>query len=224
MELTKQIRDFIAENPNCNFYDIAAKAGLPSSTTCGEIWDALDILSDGDGILIEGGENEETFRIRPGAECFVEAVQDITINVYQELYNKMEEPDSRALLQDIRIWAHEFENWWWSLKESDRDRIGYFEAIDSFCQALLTPNNGISRDSNIQEFTARAMSAEFYDKGWGHLIHDLNMARESAFAKIREWADEFWSEYNDRNVLDDLEEGASYYDKVDAFLRDKISQ
>lgn len=229
MELTKQIRNFIAENPNCNFNDIATKAGLPGSTTCGEIWESLDRLADGDcalydRIVIDGDENKETFRLRPGSQCFVEAVQDITVNVYQELYNKMEEPDSRALLQDIRIWAQEFEAWWWSLKESDRDRIGYFEAIDSFCQALLTPNNGISRDSNLQEFTARAMSHEFCDKCWDVLFYDRNMGREAAFAKIREWADEFWSEYKDRNVLDDLEEGASYYDKVDAFLRDKISQ
>lgn len=218
MELKKQIRNFIAENPNCNFNDIATRAGLPGDTTCGEIWDALNLLAD-DNILIEGEENKETFRIKPGASCYVEAVQDITINVYQELYDKMEEPDSRALLQDIRIWAQEFEDWWWSLKESDRDRIGYQEAIDSFSDALLTPNKGITRESNSQEFTARV-----YDKCWGHLTVCLKMARESAFAKIREWADEFWSEYKCRNVLDDVVDGVSYYDKVDAFLTEKISR
>ena len=66
---------------------------------------------------------------------YVEAVQDITVNCYEPLYENME--DSRAVLATIRAWATEFEDWWWSLSEEEQDRRDYLLSIDKFCERHL---------------------------------------------------------------------------------------
>lgn len=226
MDIAKTIRNYIAEHPNCNFSDIATKAGLPSTTPANQIWRHLRELADEDGvsyniILIEGEEGKETFRLRPGTACYIECVQDITIQCYQKMYADMDEPDHAQLLQDIRIWAQEFEDWWWNLPESHRDDIGYWDAIDKYCDRLLKGNHaGITRESNLQEFTAIAVEHNILsDK----LMGEKNLSREDAFAQIRSWADKFWEEYKDINVFEDIREGISYYDRVDAFIKKQIS-
>ena len=80
----------------------------------------------------------------------------------------------------------------------------------------------IRRESNLQEFTADAICREHYDDCYGYMLDELNMSREDAFAKIREWADEFWADYSHRNIFDEFLDGASYYDLVDAFIDKKV--
>ena len=59
----------------------------------------------------------------------VEAAQDITINCYEELYGY--ENNHTAVLEQIRRWAKEFEEWWQSMDEEERE--DYWESIDEFC-------------------------------------------------------------------------------------------
>ena len=218
MELKKEIRNYIAEHPNCKFYDIVA-SGRTGSATCGEIWDALKDLSNSSGydrILIEGTKDQETFRLAPGRNCYVEAVQDITIQCYKKLYDQMEDPDHAHVLDEIRVWAKAFEDWWWNLPESTREECGYWEAIDAFCGRLL--GEGKSRDSNLQEFTAILIQSGYFSD---ELTGKQDLSREEAFSVIREWADEFWDSYKDVDAMEDVIGGRSYYDRVDMFIKEK---
>ena len=222
--ITTIIRNFIAEHPNYKFADIAHDSDLPGDVTCGEIWKELRELADPecntrDRILIEGEEDHETFRLRPGDACYTECVQEITIQCYKKLYDRMDELDHVQILRDIRRWAQEFEDWWWQLPESTREDANYWDAIDTYCASLL--GERITRESNLQEFTADAICREHYDDCYGYMLDELNMSREDAFAKIREWADEFWADYSHRNIFDECLDGASYYDLVDAFIDKK---
>lgn len=217
----KLIRNYIAEHPNCNFIDIATEAGLPKATTCGEIWAVLDELSelkDGwDAILVEGTPAHNTFRLKPGSNCYVEAVQDITIQCYQKMYDRMEEPDHVQLLQDLRALAQEFEDWWWNLPESERDERGYWESIEAFAEKRLHEEE-YTRDTNLQEFTASAVNHAV--GAYDHMSNVLNMSRPQAFLEIQKWADEFWDQYKDHKYTGE----ESYYDLVDKFLLKKMSQ
>lgn len=61
----------------------------------------------------------------------VEAVQDITINCYEELGRYKN--NHVETLVEIRRWAKEFEKWWQSMDEEEREKKGYLESIDKFC-------------------------------------------------------------------------------------------
>lgn len=138
--LSSQIKFFIWEHPGCTFLSIAGDFDPSKRITCGEIWKAIDELRDEKEILIEGEGYNETFRIRPGDNCMVEAIQDITINAYERLYASREDPDSREVLSELREWAKEFEDYWWNLPLSKQASIGYLEAIDDFCEKKLSGN------------------------------------------------------------------------------------
>lgn len=218
--MIKTIRNYIAEHPNCTFIDIAQGSGVTGSTPCGEIWRVLRDLADPDAsddvaILIEGEENRETFRLRPGAECHAECIQDMTVNCYETLYDRS--GDSREVLSTIRGWADDFFKWWWNLPESEREERGYMESIDAFAERKLHKDE-YTRDTNLQEFTASAVNHAV--GAYDHMSNVLNMSRPQAFLEIQKWADEFWDQYKDHKYIGE----ESYYDLVDKFLLKKMSQ
>lgn len=59
----------------------------------------------------------------------VEAIQDLTINCYKDLYH-CDMDDHTMTLSELRTWGVEFEEWWQSLSEDEQ--YDYLDAIDSF--------------------------------------------------------------------------------------------
>lgn len=64
-----------------------------------------------------------------------ETIVDLTANCYSKLIVKYE--DSRVVVETIKAWADEFEDWWEGMSDDDRDRIDYLEAIDDFSERHL---------------------------------------------------------------------------------------
>lgn len=60
----------------------------------------------------------------------VEAIQDLTWVFVDSLHPYYE--DSRETLDTIRDWGIEFERWWQSLTEDDKDKTDYFTEIYNF--------------------------------------------------------------------------------------------
>ena len=65
-------------------------------------------------------------------ERYAEVVFDLTANCFGKLMEKHE--DSRYVLEIIKSWAHEFEDWWNDQPEYSHD---YIEAIDKFAEEHL---------------------------------------------------------------------------------------
>ena len=65
-------------------------------------------------------------------ERYAEVVFDLTANCFGKLMEKHE--DSRYVLEIIKKWAHEFEDWWNAQPQYAHD---YIEAIDKFAEDHL---------------------------------------------------------------------------------------
>lgn len=59
----------------------------------------------------------------------VEAIQDLTINCYKDLYS-LEMEEHTSTLSELRNWGVEFEEWWQSLNEDEK--YDYWDAVDNF--------------------------------------------------------------------------------------------
>lgn len=87
----------------------------------------------------------------------VEAVQDITINCYEELYEYM--PNHTATLEQIQSWAKEFEEWWQSMDEEEREKKDYWESIDEFsCKKM--------RENRYKEIRGKLSTVQTAMEGW----------------------------------------------------------
>ena len=64
-----------------------------------------------------------------------ETIIDITVNVYWPLLKKYE--DSRSVVETIKAWADEFEDWWDSLSEDEQYSKDYLTSIDDFSERHL---------------------------------------------------------------------------------------
>lgn len=215
MEDKQIIRDYIAEHPDCSYLNIL---DAPEVADFGikRIKSALQEL-EASGII----QSEcETYRIRPGNQCYAEAVQDLTLNCYQAMYDRMPEPDSRIVLQEIRSWARRFEDWWWGLKESERDRRGYLETIDAFGDILIGKDLFITWESNLQEFTSKAFEPAVRN----YLSVQKMLSREEVFTLVRGWAEEFWGRHYYGDPLELLASGRSYLSDVSDFFNAKIKE
>jgi len=154
-----------------------------------------------------------------------ESIQEITLYAWPIVWadNKYDK-DSRVVLEMLRDWAEEFENWWLSSTEAYKDTHDYLDEIEKYAElksreyirSIADPFEGPDRDSNLQEFTSQC--------NIGDMMSTLDISREDAFKKIREWADEFWIGYTSRDAFEDYKAGLSYYDLVDEFLAKKIAQ
>lgn len=162
-----------------------------------------------------------------------EAIQEVTLAAWPIVWadNKYDQ-DSRDVLEMLRDWAEEFETWWQSHDEDWIDDHDYVEEIwkytdlksKAYVRKLDDVIEGPGRTSNLQEFTALATDRAHYDSFFGYLMGERNMSREDAFKLIREWADDFWFKYVDRDVFEDYKTGMSYYDLVDKFIAEKLAE
>ena len=59
----------------------------------------------------------------------VEAIQQLTLNCYKDLYS-LEMEDYASTLSELRNWGVEFEEWWQSL--NDDEKYDYLGAVDNF--------------------------------------------------------------------------------------------
>ena len=163
-----------------------------------------------------------------------EAIQEVTLAAWPVIWadNKYDQ-DSRNVLETMREWAEEFETWWQSHDEDWICEHDYVEEIDKYtdlkCKEYLRDlcdridDDTFSQWSNLQEFTALAVSKEHYDTFFGFLFNERNMSREDVFKLIREWADEFWFSYSARPAFEVYKAGMSYYDLVDQFISAKLA-
>lgn len=156
-----------------------------------------------------------------------EAVQEVTLAAWPVIWadNKYDQ-DSRYVLETLRYWAEEFENWWLSKDQDYIDTHDWLEAILAFtdirCKEYLRAfgdvvDGDVTRDTNLQEFTSKCIE----DSVWHVLFFDKNMSRKQCFALIRTWADDFWNDYCKRDAFEDYKNGKSYYDLVDEFILKK---
>ncbi len=66
-----------------------------------------------------------------------ETVQYITIDAWPAIYGKDNEHDldSRDVLEEFRHWGEEFEKWWMSLPEADREyNLDYQIEVEKFTE------------------------------------------------------------------------------------------
>lgn len=162
-----------------------------------------------------------------------EAIQEVTLAAWPVIWadNKYDQ-DSREVLETLRDWAEEFENWWLEHDEDWIDDHDYVEEIwkytdlksKAYVRKLDDVIEGPDRANNLQEFTAFAVCRENYDHVFGYMMEKLRMTREQALDKIRKWADDFWFKYVDRDVFEDYKNGVSYYDLADEYLRDAVTK
>lgn len=61
---------------------------------------------------------------------YLETVQYITADCYQQLYEK--ENDCRLVFSIIHLWAMDFEKWWWSLTEEEREEKDFIISLEEF--------------------------------------------------------------------------------------------
>lgn len=158
-----------------------------------------------------------------------ESVQEITLYAWPIIYadNKYDQ-DSRDVLMTLREWGEEFENLWINKDGDYKESHEWIEELWKFadirCQEYLrnigAEDDKFNRDMNLQEFTAEAISKSV----WHILFFDKNYDRSECFKIIREWADKFWEDYQERDVYADYEAGLSYYDLVDEFLDKKADE
>ena len=154
-----------------------------------------------------------------------ESIQEITLYAWPIVWadNKYDK-DSRSVLEMLRDWGEEFEDWWMSHDENWKDDHDWLEEVwryaelksREYVRSVADPFVGPDRDSNLQEFTVQC--------NFGDMMSALDISREEAFKKIREWADEFWAGYTERDAFEDYKAGLSYYDLVDKFIAEKIAQ
>lgn len=64
-----------------------------------------------------------------------ETIIDITVNCYTPLVIKY--IDSRLVVEIIKAWADEFEDWWDSLSEDEQYSKDYLMSIDDFSERHL---------------------------------------------------------------------------------------
>lgn len=163
-----------------------------------------------------------------------ESVQEVTLAAWPVIWdNNKYDQDSRVVLEVMRDWGEQFENWWIGHDDDWIDSHDYVEEIwkytDLKCKEYLRNINAsaegseLNRESNIQEFTALAVDRSHYDNFFGYLMGEKSMSREEGFKVIRDWADEFWGEYIKMDAFELYEKGESYYDCVDEFIAKKIS-
>lgn len=64
-----------------------------------------------------------------------ETIQEVTLAAWPVVWadNKYDQ-DSRNVLEMLRDWAEEFENWWLSRDEDWRDRHDYLEEVWDFTE------------------------------------------------------------------------------------------
>lgn len=86
-------------------------------------------------------------------ERYAEVVFDLTANCYDKLMKKYE--DSRWVLETIKSWAHEFEDWWDAQPE---DSVDYIEAVDAFAERHLRAELGwkkyVVRCNRVERYEA----------------------------------------------------------------------
>lgn len=163
-----------------------------------------------------------------------ESVQEVTLAAWPVIWadNKYDQ-DSRVVLEVLRDWGEEFENWWIGHDEDWICEHDYIEEIwkytDLKCKEYLrnicdkNDDDLFSRWSNLQEFTAISMDRAHYDNFFGYLMNERNMSREEAFLLIRQWADEFWFNHYNKSAFEIYKTGMSYYDFVDKFIEEKLA-
>ena len=68
-------------------------------------------------------------------ETYLEALQDITLNAFPQLYcHDSRYEDSRVVYDLLQEWAREFEDWWAGLSQEEQDSIDYIESVDNFTE------------------------------------------------------------------------------------------
>lgn len=169
-----------------------------------------------------------------------ESIQEVTLIAWPIVWadNKYDQ-DSRVVLEMLRNWGEEFENWWISHDEDWICDHDYIECVERYAEIKsrryvqsVNPveERYVELQRNLQEFTAVATDRMHYDKIYGALTEDLHMTREEAFDKIREFADQYMCDFDarddEKDVFDMLEgdQDEACKDTVAEYLERKVAE
>lgn len=193
-------------------------------------------------------EIKKKYSLSDEAHNIAESIQEITLNAWPIIYgphNKYDQ-DSRDVLETIRKWGEEFEQWWMSHDESWRcETHDYLEEIDKFtdkkCQEYLK-ELGVEPGAIeiVDEQTGKVIASKPEDEVRGHMEETIDVmldiadyAEERFATDVRdrdvertlnkEWAREF-SKWWYCELTDDERMEKDYYAELLSFLDKKFDE
>lgn len=138
-----------------------------------------------------------------------ESVQEVTLVAWPIVWadNKYDQ-DSRVVLEMLRDWGEEFENWWISHDEDWICDHDYIECVERYAEIKsrqyvlsMEPVEYMlaRRERTVQEFTAIAVDRAHHDRVYAVLTEEMHMSRDKAFDTIRDIAEQYMSDCDSRD-------------------------